>query len=436
MKFSFKTTSKKVLEAVLVLALVLLFFLVLLVALNAVFPTGQSLLGLIRPGEESSSLSGDQITSRELRLSTGASEFDLDDRTDIAAVLSRVENLVKSKRADQIAWEGTAKGMTFFNRDAIQTFSRSSATLFFKKGNFLELGENSLVVLRKMERDIFTRENRTIVVLMGGQLSGEVRKTGQEKFSLEVIAPGVVARAPSRSSSDQPARFRMTVNPDNTSVLTVLEGKTDLIIDGETIVVGEDQVVKIQPGKPIIYLRPPPEPPVLASPAGDEIFLFRDVPPRVSFEWNARKDVRDYHFVMARDSQFKDIIHEGRVDDNQFVHGNLKPGDYFWRVSSVNRNGEGGFSRAQHFQLIQDLDPPTLVVNYPDTGEEGDKFELRGRTDPDARIFVGGMPVKIDERGEFVHNFFLRRGFNIIVVEAVDKVGNVTYFSRVINVEF
>ncbi|MDF1525880.1 MAG: hypothetical protein RRA15_12900 [bacterium] len=77
------------------------------------------------------------------------------------------------------------------------------------------------------------------------------------------------------------------------------------------------------------------------------------------------------------------------------------------------------------------------MVNYnSDTVEDGDKFELRGRTDPDVRIFVGGIPVKIDESGEFVHDLFLKRGFNVIVVEAVDKVGNVNYFSKVVNVEF
>jgi hypothetical protein len=86
--------------------------------------------------------------------------------------------------------------------------------------------------------------------------------------------------------------------------------------------------------------------------------------------------------------------------------------------------------------LIQDLEPPALEVNYQDTADESDKFVLSGRTDPDASIFVGGMPVKIDERGEFVHNLFLQRGFNVIVVEAVDKVGNVNYFSKTINVEF
>ena len=185
-----------------------------------------------------------------------------------------------------------------------------------------------------------------------------------------------------------------------------------------------------------VFLLPPPEPPVLNSPARDEVFTFRDIPPRVSFQWNAREDVQGYHFVLATDPKFENIFYEGRIDSNRFVHGNLKPGDYFWRVSSRSRDGEGGFGRARHLQLIQDLEAPALEINYPDTGEEGDKFVLSGRTDPDASIFVGGMPVKIDERGEFEHNLFLQRGFNVIVVEAVDKVGNVAYFSRVVNVEF
>ena len=120
---------------------------------------------------------------------------------------------------------------------------------------------------RKLERDVFTRDNHMTVVLMSGQLTGEVSMQGQENYNLEVVAPGAVARTPSRSGGDKPARFRMTVQPDNSSVLTVLEGKTDLLVDGETVEVGNGQAVKVQPGNPLVYLRPPPRPPLLTSPA-------------------------------------------------------------------------------------------------------------------------------------------------------------------------
>ena len=61
---------------------------------------------------------------------------------------------------------------------------------------------------------------------------------------------------------------------------------------------------------------------------------------------------------------------------------------------------------------------------------------MRGSTEPETRVFVSGVPAKINERGEFAHNLELEHGPNVIVVEAVDKVGNVAYLSQIINVEF
>ena len=436
MEISFKTIVKKVFEAFLVLALVLIIFMGILFTLNEIFPTGLTLRNLVRPGGEDSSFYDDHLASRELRLNTGAGDFELGEGSGITAVLSKMDNLVRTKRHDQVAWHGAARGMTLYDRDAIQTFRKSSATVFFKEGNYLELDENSLIVLRSLKKDVFTRENRMTVVLMNGQLTGRISKMDLENYELEVVAPGVVARAPSRDNQERAASFQMAVGSDNTSTLTVHEGTVDLTIDGRTVEVMTDQVVKVQPDKTLVYLRPPPAPPVLALPSDSKAFIFRDIPPEILFEWSQAVNAGKYHFVLAGDPGFKEIVHEDRTGDTRFTHGNLKEGTYYWRVSSVNSDGEGEFSGARRLELIQDLELPTLVVDYPDTGEQGDRFELKGRTDPDARIFVSGLPVNVDENGEFVHHLFLRRGYNVIVVEAVDKVGNVNYFSKTVNVEF
>jgi hypothetical protein len=436
MDFSFKKISGKIFEAVLVLLLVMFIFLGILYTLNTVFPTGFKLRNLVSRGTPDSSYYNHNLAARELRLNTSDGEYGLGETAGITAVLSDMDNLVKTKRHDQVAWKGAAEGMTFYNKDAIQTFRKSSATVLFKEGNFLKLNENSLIVLRNLEKDPFTRDNRMTVVLMSGQLSGQISKIHQENYNLEVLAPGAIARAPSKNSKDAPARFRMSVGPDETSILTVLDGTVDLEVGGKTVEVVTDQIVKVQPGKQLVYLRPPPSPPALVTPANDNIFYFRDIPPKVSFTWKPGEGIKDYHLIVSKDPQFQEVVYEGRVESGSFSHGNLKQGDYYWRVSSVNSDGEGVFSQPRHFVLIQDLERPTLIVNYPDTPEPGDRFELSGRTDPDARIFVGGMPVKVDENGEFVHDLFLKRGYNVIVVEAVDSVGNVNYFSRTVNVEF
>jgi len=435
MRDSFKATAKRILEAVLVLALVLLFFLVILVTLNTVFPTGQSLFDLVRPGGDYGDKAVDDGNSRRHRLVTEEGDQLAGEGAGVTAVLSRFENSVKTKRAAQIAWQSAARGMTFYNRDALQTLGRSSATIYFKEGNYLELSENSLVVLRKMERDVFLRENRTVVVLMEGKLTGQTAGPRQESLNLEIVVPGAVAQVPPPDEEGRSTRFQMDVRKDDTSVLTVVEGKADLVIGGSSMEVGANQIVKIQPGKAPVYLSPPPDPPVLLSPDEGATYYFRDILPLVKFTWGIAEDILDYRFVLATDPRFEEIVHEEVMRGNSFFHGNLKRGDYFWRVSSLNADQEGPFTSTRSFTLVQDLDPPVLEVYYPEIPVGRDVLELTGTTEPGARVFVQSIPVKVDERGKFGHRLVLLSGPNVVVVEAVDKVGNVAYFSRILNVE-
>ena len=57
---------------------------------------------------------------------------------------------------------------------------------------------------------------------------------------------------------------------------------------------------------------------------------------------------------------------------------------------------------------------------------------LHGRTDADATVFVDEIPVEHD-RGRIDHPFELRPGANIIVVKAIDGVGNLSYASLLVN---
>lgn len=434
--FSFKTAAKRVLEAILVLTLVLFAFLIILYTLNRVFPVGQDLFSLVRPGGDKLERSNEDGISRELHLVTEAGKQALGRGTGISAVLTNVENSVKSKRAAQIAWQDAKKDMVLYNRDAIQTFRKSSAMLSFGSGNSLELDENSLIIIRQLDQDPFLNENRSVVVLMDGQLTGQISRNERDSFNLEVIAPGAVARVLSKEDSAQPARFRMAVNPDESSILTVLEGTADLVIEGESLQVGANQIVKVEPGKQPVYLTPPPGPPMLRLPLNGETFTFRDVPPILSFEWEGNRGVTAFHYVVATDPDFESVVYEGRTGNNRFSHGNLKPGDYFWKVSSIRSDQEGRFGDTMRFALIQDLKPPPLTVDYPENPVGSGQVELKGKTESEARVFVGGIPVMTNENGEFTHNLLLQRGSNVVVVEAVDNVGNVAYFSRIINAEF
>ena len=88
---------------------------------------------------------------------------------------------------------------------------------------------------------------------------------------------------------------------------------------------------------------------------------------------------------------------------------------------------------ASDFELVQDLLPPQLEVRLPEATVETAELILRGRTDPGARVMIGRIEPPVADSGEFETTVNLRSGPTLIVVEAVDEVGNVAYFSQYVN---
>lgn len=424
------------LETVLVLALVLASFLTIFTLLHLFFPSGQSFFEIIKGirNEPLLSRAGGEH-DRQMRLKIGDREQDLVSSATMTATLSRITNNVKSKRSAQIAWGDASPGMTLFDRDAVQTGKRSSARVTFGQSNYLDMDENSLLIIRSLERDVFLNRNRTVAVLVDGQFKGEVGKPKTGSFDVELVTPGAVARIPSPPDKDRPATFKLIVNRDESSILTVLQGTADLQIQDEVLEVGANQIVKVQPGKQPVFLLPPPVPPEPFLPVDGETFFFRDVPPIVSFTWKGSVDRLRYRFVLASDQQFEHIIYEEITSRPRFSHGNLKPGEYYWHVSSIGPEEDGEFSQTRWFQMVKDLEPPLLDVQYSEDSIKRGNLILRGTTEADAEVFVSGVAVPVDEHGGFEYSLDLKRGWNVIVVEAVDRVGNVAYFSKTLNFE-
>jgi hypothetical protein len=423
-------------EAVFVLALVLISFITLLAVLNLFFPSGQSLFQLVHgSGEGSSSALTATHQERRVMVGVGSREKDLGELSSMTATLSRMTNNVKSRRSAEIAWSGATPGMTLFDRDAVQTGKRSTARLTFGRSHYLDMGENSLMVIRNLERDVFLNADRTVAVLIEGQFSGEVGKPGEGSLNVDLVTAGATARFPAPEDGGQPASFKMIVNKDESSILTLYQGKADLLFQDQTVEVGTNQIVKVQPGKQPVFLPPPPTPPEPVLPEDGEMFPFRDVPPKVSFIWKGTKNTLRYRFILARDKQFEDVVYEQVTSHPGFSHGNLKPGEYYWRVSPIGAEEEGGFSRTRHLVMVQDLEIPSLEVRLPEGPFGKGDLLLKGATEPEAELFVNGMPVAVDEFGGFEHRIQLKSGWNVLVLEAVDHVGNVAYFSSTLNAQ-
>ena len=426
-----KKIFKTALEGLFAIFLVLLFYTGFLYFFNTLFPSGTSLKALI--ADQGSNASSGLSNKRNRGLSHTDDAHESDRVSEVAAVISMTRNDVKSKGAGNIAWRSAQKGKSLYDRDAVQTLNRSAASIQFAENTTLDMGSNSLVIIKRLTHDPVYREKRSFMVLVEGDMRGKMDSSDQDAVYLEIATPGAKFRTESGGPGAEQVDFKISVNPDKSTTISVYEGSAEVTAEGETVTIEANQSTVVSLNQAPIDPRDLPPAVKLKKPSGDNTFRYRDLPPKIRFTWKAQSDASQYHFIVARDPGFRDIVTDEVFSKTKFMHGNLKRGTYFWKVSALDETIEGFFSEIRQLRVIQDQKPPTLKVKFPPRTIYRGRYTLRGKTDPGAKVFVGGHRVKTTKNGSFNYNLKLRPGINVIVVEAFDAVNNVTYRTQRIN---
>jgi hypothetical protein len=424
-KRRFRSQGGRIAEYSAVLFLVLVFYLGVLQILGIFIPSGLGLRDIIR---------GDlTVAHREPEpypmVTVSAQRKDPDGMQTYVAVLAELRNVVKSRGAESINWQPARAGMGLAPSDAVQTASSSGASIRFAPKDWLEMSENSLMIIRKLERDPVRLAKRSSLLVIDGEFFGKLGGPEVKTFDIELGKTGARARIVAGKDKTGPAEFQITVNPDRSTTLSMFKGTAEVAAKGVTVHLDAKTSTTVSeagiPSPPETLLASP----VLSTPAEDAVFYYRSLPPKVSLTWEALEEADGYRVVVARDPEFHDVLVKRGVSDPSFEHGNLKEGTYYWRVSGKKRWAEGTASKAGQFMIVKDLVPPDLRVASANDGDSGEKCRLKGVAEPGASVFVSGKPVTLTEKGEFECDVKLARGINVIVVEAVDSAGNVAYRS-------
>ncbi len=423
-------------EAVVIVGIALAFFALVLGFLRFLFPAGP---GLREVATLEGSMPGAGMAEpavRDLSRASGSEESSLEAAGwKVAAVLVRTTNTVKYRAVDAISWSGVRPGERFRDRDAVQTFDNSTARLRFTEGNVLDMSPNSLVVIQRAQPDPVRRETRSQLVMVDGELRGTVR-AHDRTAAVEVALPGAVVRIRSATHDRAGAQFKISMTEDHASTVAVYRGVAELNANGRTLQVNQDFVSTVRPNGVTTAPVPLPARPAPVEPARDRTYYYRDRPQTIRFAWTAPAPVDGYHLVIARDPDFDEVVSDARVRTPEFRQGNLKHGTYYWRVSGIADAREGASSDPVRVIVVQDREPPALDVRFPPRTPGSDAYTLTGRTEPGARVSIGGHRIPVTAAGSFRHSLRLGSGSTVIVVEAVDQAGNVTYRSGLVNANF
>ncbi len=404
-----------------VLLVMLLIFILFLMLLNRlVFPEGASLGDL-------AARSYDTTSERRARGDVGIDSDGFGEFGEFIARLADVQRDVKIRRADSAAWSNAQLGGAVMNEDALQTFANSRARVDFTTDNRLQIGQNSLVVFRSNTADPFLQKRDPAVVVMQGELGGSVN---DDFGAFAVQLPSGVAILSADAETGAPADFKLSVNPDKSSTIAMYAGSAAIDINGKRYQVGANQALTVSEDGRTAGLSGLPAAPRIRAPQGNLVAKFRDLPPRVNFEWGRVARAQTYRLEVARDADFEEIIVDENLRDTSFTHGNLAEGNYYWRISARNGWVQGPVTRPRRLVVEQDLEAPVLELSPIRQAASGE-YRLSGRTSPDAQVYVRGEVVEVAADGTFDYVFRTAPGAQAIVVEAIDSVGNIASNSQI-----
>lgn len=409
-----------------VLACTLLFCLLVFAVLRYFFPEGTGLGQFL--GSDSASDGTGAATGRSLAY---GSQHAADANGDRVATLFYVQRDVRVRHGDSLAWSGARDGIALSTSDAVQTFARSRALVHFAAGERLEIGADSLIVLQAREADHFVRRRQDTLLLVEGSLSGTIDGAASDGLPLEVAIANARVTFDQAQAGGEIA-FELQHNPDDTASLSILSGSARVTSEQGAVTVGDNVGITLAEDGRVIERRRLPDAPQALSPGPRERISYRDVPPVLSFDWHQAADVAQYRFRLAADERFETSILDERVQGNSFSYGNLPAGTYYWKVSGMSGWQEGAASEVRVLHLARDDRPPALELDPGLTVDDDAGVLVRGRTEPGATVYVQGEPVEL-AGGAFEVRVGVPSGTSLLVVEAVDAVGNVAYLSHLIN---
>src|SRR5690348_11544657 len=170
-------------------------------------------------------------------------------------------------------------------------------------------------------------------------------------------------------------------------------------------------------------------PHTLITPANmSPIFATKDSG-QLDFTWTPMPNTRAYHLRVSKNPYFTQLAEDRTVAAPEVKMASLPEGSYYWAVQSIDQQGKESIeSEHNKFTIIAKMAASTLALTLDPFVQHGHVIEVRGKTDPTARVMVNGdeVPV-IGSDGTFrYYTPPLPAGENAITVTAQNAKGGVS----------
>lgn len=385
----------------------------LLIALiiNFAFPSA-SQAGLQKAGDLL-----DRVTKDEGRLSARGSVGSQQ------AHFTNIDGKVRVKKANSNTWVTADYSLPLEKGDVVQTSSEGMAKVVFSDGTNYTVKQDSLIVVEENSTNSSLQTNVAVQVTTG--TVDLATATYQQGSKSSVIVSGATANLAPESA----AMVHNDPQSDQHEIL-VKRGSGEVQRGNEVVRLTDYEKVTFKNTSAQMAKAKEIIPPTLIAPANMmPIFLTPGQAKAIAFSWTPVDGATAYHVRVSHNPYFSSTVFDRVVHGNEVQIGGLNQGSYYWVVQSLHGDEkESVESEKNRFTLVPKGSEQTVIaLELQPFVQHGHVIEVRGKTEPAARVMVNGEEVPVVSVDGQFHYFTppLPNGESVITVTAQNARGGV-----------
>jgi hypothetical protein len=345
------------------------------------------------------------------------------------AHFTNIDGTVRVRKASTNAWVVADYSLVLDKGDYVQTSGEGIAKVVFTDGTNYTIKPDSLIAIQ--ENSVNSQQQTKVAV----QVTTGTVDLATSQLNLGSKSQVIVAGATANINSESSAEVVNDPRSDLHSVM-VTKGSGDVNRDGKTVPLESYTKVAFPQGPGEMVKTKELRPPILMSPGPLQNVFIDPSTKGVNFAWAPVENVREYHLKLSKSPSFSgQLVVEPKVATTQVVVTNLPEGAYYWQVSSIGQDGkESTESETAKFNVVpKGSGNVALELDYVQLGHV---IEVKGHTEPNARVMVNGQDAVVNGDGTF-HHFTnpLPTGENVITVTAQDTKGGVSTATKTVVIQ-
>lgn len=338
------------------------------------------------------------------------------------AHFTAIDGAVRVKKASGNSWVAADYSVPLEKGDVVQTSSEGMAKVVFADGTSYTIKQDSLIVVEESSTNSSQQTQVAVQVTTGTvDLATSTYTDGSRS---EVRVAGAKAALAPQSA----AMVRNDPRADQHEIL-LKKGSGEVTRGRETVMLSNWEKVSFRSDSAQMTKAREVGPPTLIQPA-NMTPVYVTIPPKaIDFSWSPVSGVRGYRIRISKNPYFSSTVFDRVVTEAQVKVSGLKEGGYYWLVTSLATNGkESVESERNQFSVVARATEATgLPLELQPFVQHGHMIEIKGRTDPSARVMVNGQEVPVINADGTFHFITtpLPNGTNLITVTAQNAKGGV-----------